>query len=304
MPCSLKSLVVMPVDMISLSLSRGGAGRIFVLDALRGIAILIVIFGHSLQKIYGTSPPHPVHKIIRCFQMELFFVIAGYTASLTTKGMFWPSLAKKVNRLLLPYLIWVTMSFVYGLYTGRAHWDFDSIWRYYFIHQFWFLRTMFYASVIHLMASKLYGMIALKHSGMLGIVVAGLSAFILAMFVRDVLCDVSLPRYLMWFYIGFGLRFFIKLKADSKEHSLLGNCLAFLGRESLALYALHWWIFYSFLPIPQCLSGYHTFMCACAVFVAWTIASIMIDAVMSRIPYLRYLLGKGALMTRGQSPRC
>lgn len=301
---SLKSLAVMPAAMISPLMFSGGAGRIFVLDVLRGIAISIVIFGHALQKIYGASPPHPVHKIILCFQMELFFVIAGYTASLTTKGRFWSSLVKKVNRLLLPYLIWVTMSFVYGLYTGIAHWDFDSIWRYYFIHQFWFLRTMFYASVVHLIAGKLYGYIALKHSDILGIVVAGLSAFIFAMFVRDVLCDVSLPRYLIWFYIGFGLRFFIKLKADSKEHSLLGNCLAFLGRESLALYALHWWIFFSFLPIPQCLSRHYTFMCACAVFVVWTIASIIIDAIMSRMPYLRYLIGKGALRARGQSPRC
>ena len=46
-------------------------------DVLRGFAMLIVVFGHSLQVCNGGDPNNPLHLVIRYFQMELLFFDIG-----------------------------------------------------------------------------------------------------------------------------------------------------------------------------------------------------------------------------------
>lgn len=272
-------------------------GRIFALDFLRGAAISIVIFGHALQKIHGVNPPHPLHAIILCFQMELFFAIAGYAASLLSGGSLKSEFVKRAKRLLLPYLAWVTISFIYGLFRGNANFSPESFWRYYFMHQFWFLRTMFYVSCIHLFAFWVYESSAKRERKLIGIAGATATVVLLVMFGKYVLCDVAVPRYLIWFYVGYALSFVFKLKRDVEgaEHSKLGMIFSSLGKESLALYALHWWVFFNFLPIPECPAIIQQVVYAFVIFVIWLMGSLLIDIGLSRSPLAPYLLGKSQL---------
>lgn len=269
-------------------------GRLLALDVFRGFAILVVIFGHSLQKVYGISPPHPVLSIILCFQMELFFIIAGYAQSLSTRKPLLKSLGKRANRLLIPYFVWVTLSFIYGLFTGNAHFDCDSVWQYYFVHSFWFLRTMFYASSIYLVCVQIKRLISARVPLFVGYVISFIAAVGLAMLCRYVLGDHELPKYLVWFYVGYGLSLVINLpdETQQKHHSLVGVVCAWLGRESLALYALHWWIFFKFLPIPTCPSTVPVILYATMIFIVWLGASLAIDMVLSKTPLAPFLLGK------------
>ena len=276
----------------------GGGGLIFALDALRGIAIAIVIFGHALQKIHGMAPPHPLHAVILCFQMELFFVIAGYAASLSVGDSFKSGLAKRSKRLLLPYLVWVTISFIYGLFRGNSHFDIESLVRYYFMHSFWFLRTMFYVSCIHMSACWIFESMVKRVGRLISGALVISALMMLTMLGKYGLCDGLLPKYIMWFYVGFGISQFVQLKPSSANHSLVGKFITYLGKESLALYALHWWLFFKYIPIPLCPDKVPQVVYAFIIFMAWLIASIGLDKLLSKTPLSVYLLGKPYIVKR------
>lgn len=269
----------------------GQGNRIFAIDALRGIAISVVIFGHALQKVHGITPPHPVHAIILCCQMELFFAIAGYVARLSRGGGFWHDIGKKAHRLLVPYITWVTIAFAGAMLCGKAHWGLDAIWRYYFIHQFWFLRTLFYIYAIHAIARRVYEITAAKWGVVLRIIALTVTMFALLAIVHIVLGDAAVPKYLAWFYIGFGLRSVIKVESADKAYSTAGRFLAFLGQESLALYALHWWLFFKILPIPACPSILPEIIYVLVIFCVWLTASLAIDKLLSKTALAEFLLG-------------
>lgn len=74
------------------------------IDILKGIAILLVIWGHCFCS-------HPINigsqlpllgDVVRSFQMPLFFVASGFLFS--TKGGFSKFIHKKATRLVVPYL--------------------------------------------------------------------------------------------------------------------------------------------------------------------------------------------------------
>lgn len=263
---------------------------------LRGIAIAIVIFGHALQKICGVNPPHPVHSVILCFQMEFFFAIAGYAQSLTSNQPFVESIKKRAMRLMVPYLVWVTISFVYGLYTGNAQLEISSIGCYYFKHAFWFLRTMFYVSGIYLVAASIKRRCAMVLPHWVAFVAAGCIVAVLTVFCRYVFADEAVPRYLVWFYIGYGFSYIICLRKEecAKRHSKVAMFIAYLGQESLALYAIHWWVFFKFLPLPDCPISLSVVTYAFCAFVVWLLLSLGIIRLMSKTIVARLFLGKSA----------
>lgn len=109
------------------------------LDATRGLAILLVVLGHSIQCSNGMNPGHPLQQIIMTFWMPLFFILSGFTDGMTGGG----SLMGRVRRLLIPYLFWVCVVYVSRVWRGNVEVAFGS-----FIHEilysdFWFLRVLF-----------------------------------------------------------------------------------------------------------------------------------------------------------------
>lgn len=86
--------------------------RLDWLDIAKGIAILLVIVGHTV------SNPSPIRQIIFSFHMPLFFVLAGYTF----RAKPWVEMLKSsCTRLLVPYFL-VAMSWwvPYSLMTGAS----------------------------------------------------------------------------------------------------------------------------------------------------------------------------------------
>ena len=76
--------------------------RIIWADALRGLLILIVILGHSLQ--HGDYENRLSWNIIYSFHMAAFFVISGYVGYKESYKM--SSLIGKARQLLLPFISW------------------------------------------------------------------------------------------------------------------------------------------------------------------------------------------------------
>ena len=54
--------------------------RISTLDAIRGLAIFLVVLGHSVQFNVPDPFNNPVFKIIYSFHMPLFISVSGYLA--------------------------------------------------------------------------------------------------------------------------------------------------------------------------------------------------------------------------------
>lgn len=70
--------------------------RLDWLDIAKGIAILLVIVGHTVNN------PSPIRQIIFSFHMPLFFILAGYTFRVKP----WGELVKtSCSRLLVPYFL-------------------------------------------------------------------------------------------------------------------------------------------------------------------------------------------------------
>lgn len=71
-------------------------------DALRGLLILLVVIGHSLQ--FGDYENRLSWNIIYSFHMSAFFVLSGYVGY--KKSYRFSSLGRKVQQLLLPFVSW------------------------------------------------------------------------------------------------------------------------------------------------------------------------------------------------------
>lgn len=121
------------------------APRIEWVDILKGLAILLVVAGH-MEYAEGTANPGRV--LIYSFHMPLFFMLAGYTASLSLSHN--PCLPKFVCRrflsVMVPYISWkLALPCIYATAEQISHYSFHSAclgilsgWG-----QWWFLPCLF-----------------------------------------------------------------------------------------------------------------------------------------------------------------
>ena len=88
--------------------------RSLTLDFARGMAVILVVLGHSIQ--YGAGSDYytslaffanPLFEFIYSFHMPLFAVISGYCFWFTTKNRtFAQTLINRVQRIFVPMLAW------------------------------------------------------------------------------------------------------------------------------------------------------------------------------------------------------
>lgn len=82
-------------------------------DALRGLLILLVVIGHSLQ--FGDYENRMSWNIIYSFHMAAFFVVSGYVSY--KEQYKYSSLKQKSFQLLLPFAVWTIIPI---LLSGRG----------------------------------------------------------------------------------------------------------------------------------------------------------------------------------------
>ncbi|MCY2954779.1 MAG: acyltransferase [Planctomycetota bacterium] len=121
------------------------------IESLRGAAILMLIIYHSqgteLLSRHGVYAN--LHTVIDAVQMPLFAALAGYVYSLrpVTNGTGGTFLLAKAKRLLVPFFVAVTLTYVLRSVTpGVMHrTQLSQIWRVYLYsyEHFWFLQSLF-----------------------------------------------------------------------------------------------------------------------------------------------------------------
>lgn len=162
--------------------------RNLYLDVAKGIAIILVVFGHNIQ--YGSFEcnnedffENPLFIAIYSFHMPLFMLISGYLFCHSIKSYSWSQNVKsRFTKLVLPIIIWNSIY----LFIMDAH---KNIWEgsdiplgsqlVSYLGAIWFLWAIFWCSMASLVVHRYFndniiayvslGLFALLLPGVLGI---------------------------------------------------------------------------------------------------------------------------------------
>ncbi len=141
--------------------------RLYWVDYLKGIAIVLVVYRHSLLGIQrgGTFIPAYLvnaNMIFYSFRMPLFFILSGIFASrsLAKRGIK-EFIESKFQSLMYPYFIWVfiqiTLQIFLAGFTNSNRGLIDYTYIFYQprnLDQFWYLPALFNATVTYLLIKK------------------------------------------------------------------------------------------------------------------------------------------------------
>ena len=135
--------------------------RLFSFDALKLLAIFLVLWGHAEQHFLSTEPcQSPVYRVIYAFHMPLFMMLSGYFAVSSLRLNMKMFFIKKFRQLIYPILVWGA---VLGLFLEATH-DFHFghpsfsvsglLADYLLFTDFWFLKSLFVCYTIAFLGCK------------------------------------------------------------------------------------------------------------------------------------------------------
>lgn len=121
--CGIASALTWTVDSFRIPRVGQPAGRDLSIDALRGLAILLVVLGHAISNAENLNiatrgdPQFILSNFVYAFHMPLFMLIAGYV--LFGKRI---KLLDRGIRLLLPFVAWIPVYWFVNRYIRSFPW--------------------------------------------------------------------------------------------------------------------------------------------------------------------------------------
>src|SRR5215831_11320964 len=141
--------------------------RLYWVDYLKGIAIILVVYRHSLLGIQSSGIIAPAYlenanMIFYSFRMPLFFMLSGIFISRSlAKRSVKEFIASKFETLLYPYFVWVfiqvTLQIILSGFTNSNRGLIDYTYIVYQprnLDQFWYLPALFNATVIYVLIKR------------------------------------------------------------------------------------------------------------------------------------------------------
>lgn len=126
--------------------------RIYYLDVLKGIGIILMIMGHVG---FGKGIDYYIHA----FNMPLFFIVAGYFYKNNTNLSFWQNTKKKMRALLVPYLFFGILHYIFFIiiHIGDNENLIEPLKHLFFINfegipiagALWFLTALFFTQIFY-----------------------------------------------------------------------------------------------------------------------------------------------------------
>lgn len=89
------------------------AGRNLHVDALKGMLIIFVVFAHTIQLNHPLHDNSYLYLTFSSFAMPLFMLLSGFVISTQLRNTFWGYLKKYALRLMVPFFVWVVISYFY-----------------------------------------------------------------------------------------------------------------------------------------------------------------------------------------------
>lgn len=127
-------------------------GRDFAIDNLKAFAIILVVFGHSLQYLY--YPPFAgkelydnlIFRLIYMFHMPLFIFISGIFHS--NKSSTSKFLSRQCQRLIVPMIFWAVLNNIFQIiFIDNFKITINSL-LHSFLYDYWFIWCLFECKVI------------------------------------------------------------------------------------------------------------------------------------------------------------
>lgn len=137
-----------------------------IVDIMRGIAILMVVLGHTMTGCTQNAEKSFLYNIVWSLQMPLFILISGYVTKYSREidsvSSLWNYLKRRTISYLLPWAVWSFL--IHGFIIGQHNylnirwmmWHMDS--------GYWFLATIWTISMIFGFA-RFLAVKASKHDG-------------------------------------------------------------------------------------------------------------------------------------------
>ena len=189
-----------------------------LIDNLKGIGITLVVIGHCIQ--YGSGNiflqnnlfyTNILFRFIYSFHMPFFMLISGYLFYNSTQKHSSSEIIKsKVNRLLIPILVWTISGGVINYFINKNLLNSLGILSGYF-ENFNFLWAIFYASLLVLVIHRVYQddllayIIVVIASNFLNAPLLFFELYLLPFFVIGYLFNKyqkKFSKYLNWKYLG------------------------------------------------------------------------------------------------------
>jgi fucose 4-O-acetylase-like acetyltransferase len=151
-----------------LKFDQVAADRIVWVDASKGLAIVLVVFGHVIGGMMArgwidkAGPPRVIYDFIYLFHMPLFFLIAGAFAIDGIRRHVGQAMLSRVGSILWPYLLWGTIFIIAEPLVYSFRLDprdetnlFESIRQLFLGETSWFLWTLFFAHCVLIVTKRI-----------------------------------------------------------------------------------------------------------------------------------------------------
>ena len=266
--------------------------RIFLIDALKGLAILLVVLGHSFQGNLIHFDDHVVFNVIYSFHMPLFMFLAGLVAVYLIETPVSSYLKKKVLALVVPFISWYALDY---LVTGAYH----SIAVPTYIARviaspdwgLWFLWVLFLNYCLLVLSVKME-----KGLG----IYAFLVSFLLVLWCPVGILQIwTLRKFFFYFALGY---LFMKYRNILNEYfpQILYSWIKYSAIIIFPLLAFQWHMRKGFAFAPdvrnlfsgigiQFLSEYFLYTCSIAVAISGIVCSYLFIDAIRNIFIFRYL---------------
>ncbi len=205
--------------------------RLDWLDIAKGIAIILVIVGHTVENL------SPLRHVIFSFHMPLFFILAGYTFKTKPMGQ---TLSSSLARLIVPYIM---LFFV---------WQFTH---YFMNHDAVALHDIADYALMFFFASGVY-------NPQLGIEPVGMSWFLVALFSARIMMNATqtllekknvpyLAQGILYaalgcagYFIGCQAHVFLPLSLDVSLIAMFMMWVGYVAKRTdfMRTFALRWWM--------------------------------------------------------------
>ncbi|WP_440950022.1 acyltransferase family protein [Methanosphaerula subterraneus] len=86
-------------------------GRSALLDGVKGFAILLVVFGHSIQSAFPNFDNSLVFSVIYSFHMPLFMFVSGFLALHRIENVNLSFFKRKIQQLVVPFASWYLIGY-------------------------------------------------------------------------------------------------------------------------------------------------------------------------------------------------